>query len=105
MSDEIYVNTGGTLQQPFNDRSPENAQQPYIANGQQPYIANSQTPFTYSHRNPFTYRNPTNAQQPYIANAQQPSTYSFLYPAPYPFFFSGDGGGGFQPGGFAVERV
>ena len=83
MSDEIYVNTGGTLQQPFNDRSPENAQQPYIANGQQPYIANSQTPFTYSHRNPFTYRNPTNAQQPYIANAQQPYPYIANARQPY----------------------
>jgi len=29
-----------------------------------------------------------------------------LYPAPYPFFQPfGGGGGGFQPGGFAVERV
>ena len=83
MSDEIYVNTGGTLQQPFNDRSPENAQQPYIANGQQPYIANSQTPFTYSHRHPFTYRNPTNAQQPYIANAQQPYPYIANARQPY----------------------
>ena len=34
MSDEIYVNTGGTFQQPFNDRQPSNAQQPYIANAQ-----------------------------------------------------------------------
>ena len=75
MSEEIYVNTGGTFQQPFNDRQPANAQQPYIANAQQPYIANAQTPFTYQNRTPFTYRNPTNAQQPYIANAQQPYPY------------------------------
>ena len=75
MSEEIYVNTGGTFQQPFNDRQPANAQQPYIANAQQPYIANAQTPFTYQNRTPFTYRNPANAQQPYIANAQQPYPY------------------------------
>lgn len=83
MSDEIYVNTGGTFQQPFNDRQPSNAQQPYIANGQQPYIANAQSPFTYQNRAPNTYRNPTNAQSPYIANAQQPYPYIANARQPY----------------------
>ena len=83
MSDEIYVNTGGSFQQPFNDRQPSNAQQPYIANAQQPYIANKQTPFTYSNRSPFTYRNPVSGQQPYIANAQQPYPYIANARSPY----------------------
>ena len=88
MSDEIYVNTGGTLQQPFNDRSPENAQQPYIANAQQPYIANAQNPFTYQNRSPFTYRNPVNGQQPYIANAQQPYPFTYTANAQQPYIAS-----------------
>jgi hypothetical protein len=83
MSDEIYVNTGGTFQQPFNDRQPSNAQQPYIANGQQPYIANAQQPFTYQNRQPAIYQNPTNAQQPYIANAQAPYPYIANSQTPY----------------------
>ena len=83
MSDEIYVNTGGTFQQPFNDRQPSNAQQPYIANAQNPYIANAQQPFTYQNRQPGTYQNPTDAQQPYIANAQQPYPYIANSQTPY----------------------
>ena len=83
MSDEIYVNTGGTFQQPFNDRQPSNAQQPYIANGQQPYIANAQQPFTYQNRAPSSYRHPASAQQPYIANAQQPYPYIANARQPY----------------------
>ncbi len=83
MSEKIYVNTGSTFQQAFNDRSPRNAQQPYIANAQTPYIANSQTPFTYSNRQPAKYQNPTSAQQPYIANAQQPYPYIASARQPY----------------------
>jgi len=83
MSEKIYVNTGSTFQQPFNDRSPKNAQQPYIANAQTPYIANSQTPFTYSNRQPAKYQNPTDAQQPYIANAQQ--SYPYIANARQPY--------------------
>ena len=83
MSEKIYVNTGSTFQQAFNDRSPRNAQQPYIANAQTPYIANSQTPFTYSNRQPAKYQNPTSAQQPYIANAQQPYPYIANARQPY----------------------
>jgi len=83
MSDKIYVNTGTTIQQSFNDRQPSNAQQPYIANAQQPYIANSQSPFTYSNRNPALYRNPTSNQTPYIANAQQ--AYPYIANARQPY--------------------
>tara|TARA_S200000501_G_scaffold91725_1_gene85133 strand:- start:9928 stop:11319 length:1392 start_codon:yes stop_codon:yes gene_type:complete len=83
MSEKIYVNTGSTFQQAFNDRSPRSAQQPYIANAQTPYIANSQTPFTYSNRQPAKYQNPTSAQQPYIANAQQPYPYIANARQPY----------------------
>lgn len=103
MSEEIYVNTGGTFQQPFNDRQPANAQQPYIANAQQPYpyianarnpyIANAQQPYPYianarqpiiaNAQQPYPFTYTANARQPYIANARQPSTYNNRYPAGY----------------------
>ena len=74
MSDEIYVNTGGTFQQPFNDRQPSNAQQPYIANGQQPYIANAKSPFTYQNRQPGTYSR--QGQTPFTYHNRSPFTYA-----------------------------
>ena len=57
MSDEIYINTGTTIQQPYQGQVVKNAQEPNTRDIQQPYIANSQTPFTYQNRSPFTYQN------------------------------------------------
>ena len=84
MSDEIYINTGTTIQQPFNQRNPAQGTTPTTAQrtAQQPAIA--QQPGTYSNRSPFTYRHPANGQQPYIANAQQPYPYIANAQNPYP---------------------
>jgi hypothetical protein len=83
MADEIYINTGSTFQQPYNARTPANAQQPYIANAQQPYpyIANAQQPYIANAQQPYPYI--ANAQQPYIANAQQPYPYIANAQQPY----------------------
>jgi len=83
MSDEIYINTGTSFQQPFNQRNPAQGTQPATAQrvAQQPAIA--QQPATYQNRSPFTYRNPANSQQPYIANAQQPYPYIANAQNPY----------------------
>ena len=84
MSDEIYINTGTTIQQPFNQRNPAQGTSPTVAQrtAQQPAIA--QQPGTYDNRSPFTYRHPANGQQPYIANAQQPYPYIANAQNPYP---------------------
>ena len=84
MSDEIYINTGTTIQQPFNQRNPATGTTPTTAQrtAQQPAIA--QQPGTYTNRSPFTYQHPANGQQPYIANAQQPYPYIANAQNPYP---------------------
>ena len=83
MSDEIYINTGSTFQQPFNQRNPAAGTVPTIAQrvAQQPAI--TQQPSTYQNRSPFTYRHPASAQQPYIASAQQPYPYIASNQTPY----------------------
>jgi len=94
MADEIFVNTGTTFQQPFNQRSPSivqttttaqrvaqvatNTQQPYpyIANTTiaYPYIANAQTSYTANAQQPYPYT--ANSQTSYTADAQQPYPYT-----------------------------
>ena len=83
MSDEIFINTGTSIQQPFNQRNPAQGTQPAVAQrvAQQPAI--TQQPFTYTNRSPFTYRHPADARQPYIANARQP--YPYIANAQTPF--------------------
>ena len=111
MSEEIYLNTGTSFQQPYIARVPANAQTP--ATGQAParQPLSGQTPFTYQHRAPATYSNPVsyrvpvvaqatgttpveaNSQTPYTAQARQPArtpagyqvpfTYDARYPARY----------------------
>ena len=93
MPDEIYVNTGTSFQQPFNDRTPNivttavdaqrvaqaatNTQQPYpyTANAQQSYTANAQQPYPYIANQPTTYPYIANSQTSYIANRQNPFPY------------------------------
>ena len=93
MPDEIYVNTGTSFQQPFNDRTPNivttavdaqrvaqaatNTQQPYpyTANAQQSYTANAQQPYPYIANQPTTYPYIANSQTSYIANKQTPFPY------------------------------
>jgi hypothetical protein len=83
MAEEIYINTGGSFQQPYNARTPGNAQT--TAQGRTPftYIAQGRSPFTYQNRSPFTYIAQGQAQNPYIANAQQPYAYQANAQTPY----------------------
>tara|TARA_B110000285_G_scaffold73238_1_gene84445 strand:+ start:315 stop:2177 length:1863 start_codon:yes stop_codon:yes gene_type:complete len=101
MSDEIYVNTGTSFQQPFNDRTPlivntavtaqrvaqaaTNTQQPYpyIANAQTTYQASAQQPYPYTANRTISYPYIANAQTPYIANNQTPFPYIANGQQPY----------------------
>ena len=101
MSDEIYVNTGTSFQQPFNQRSPlivntpvtaqrvaqaaTNTQQPYpyIANAQTTYQASAQQPYPYIANRTISYPYIANAQTPYIANNQTPFPYIANGQQPY----------------------
>jgi hypothetical protein len=83
MSEEIYINTGNTFQQPYTARVPANAQTPVSARQPARQPAQGRTPFTYQNRSPFTYRNPVSGQQPYIANAQAPYPYIANSQTPY----------------------
>ena len=83
MSEEIYINTGSTFQQPYTARVPANAQTPITAQAIARTPAQGRSPFTYQNRAPFTYRNPSNGQQPYIANAQAPYPYIANSQTPY----------------------
>ena len=91
MADEIYINTGTTIQQPYQGQVVKNAQEPNTRDIQQPYIANSQTPFTYQNRSPFTYQNIVSAQEPNIRAKQSPFTYArqgrtpFTYQHPFTY--------------------
>ena len=83
MSEEIFVNTGTSFQQPYIARQPAIGTAPAIGTvpARTPTIV--QTPFTYSNRTPFTYQASRNAQTPYIAAAQQPYPYIASNQTPY----------------------
>ena len=87
MSDEIYLNTGTTIQQPYQAQGPANAQQPVIAQQIRNYTANARQPGTYQTRTPFTYRNPSSGQQPNIRNTQSPFTYARQGQSPFTYNF------------------
>ena len=83
MSEEIFVNTGTSFQQPYIARQPAIGTAPAIGTVPARTPTNVQTPFTYSNRSPFTYQANRNAQSPYIANAQQPYPYIASNQTPY----------------------
>jgi hypothetical protein len=83
MSEEIFVNTGTSFQQPYIARQPAIGTTPAIGTVPARTPTNVQTPFTYSNRSPFTYQANRNAQSPYIANAQQPYPYIASNQTPY----------------------
>ena len=97
MSEEIYINTGTTIQQPYQGQSLRNAQNAETRQAAAQTPANAQTPFTYQNRQPTTYRNPVNSQQPNIRNAQTPFTYQrsgrlpFIYTHRSPFTYQRTG--------------
>ena len=83
MSEEIFLNTGTSFQQPYIARQPAIGTTPAIGTVTARTPTNVQTPFTYSNRSPFTYQANRNAQSPYIANAQQPYPYIASNQTPY----------------------
>jgi hypothetical protein len=83
MSEEIFVNTGTSFQQPYIARQPAIGTAPAIGTVPARTPTNVQTPFTYSNRSPFTYQASRNTQSPYIANAQQPYPYIASNQTPY----------------------
>ena len=97
MSEEIYINTGTTIQQPYQGQSVRNAQNAETRQTTAQTPANAQTPFTYQNRQPTTYRNPVNSQEPNIRNAQTPFTYQrtgrvpFIYTHRSPFTYQRTG--------------
>ena len=85
MSEEIFVNTGTSFQQPYIARQPASGRTPAIGTVEARTPTNVQTPFTYSNRTPFTYRSPVSAQQPYIAQGRQPGTYARQGQTPFTY--------------------
>ena len=85
MSDEIYLNTGTTIQQPYQAQGPANAQEPVIAQQVRNYTANKRQPLIYQTRTPFTYRNPSSARQPNIRDTQSPFTYARQGQTPFTY--------------------
>ena len=83
MSEEIFVNTGTSFQQPYIARQPAIGTSPAIGTVEARTPTNVQNPFTYSNRTPFTYQASRNAQSPYIASAQQPYPYIANSQTPY----------------------
>ena len=97
MSDEIYINTGTTIQQPYQAQAPSNAQQPVTAQQVRQITASARQPGTYSTRTPFTYGNPSSGQTPSIGQSQAPFTYvtqgqtPFIYTLRSPFTYARQG--------------
>ena len=85
MSEEIFVNTGTSFQQPYIARQPASGRTPAIGTVEARTPTNVQTPFTYSNRTPFTYRNPVSGQQPYIAQGRQPGEYARQGQTPFTY--------------------
>lgn len=91
MADEIYINTGTTIQQPYQGQAIVTGTTPVIRQriAQTPVIG--RTPFTYSNRSPFTYQAigrtpvPYQHQVPatYVGQGRQPVIYQSAVPATY----------------------
>ena len=91
MADEIYINIGSTIQQPYQGQAIATGTAPIIRQRIARQPANQQVPFTYSNRSPFTYARqgrtpaPYNHQVPatYVGQGRQPSTYVNQQPSTY----------------------
>ena len=90
MSDEIYINIGTTIQQPYQGQTPASAQsletkqkvERKSVNSQIAYQSPSQTPQTYRH--PTSSQTSINAQEsnPFTYDAQQQITFQSPYQSP-----------------------
>ena len=93
MSDEIYINLGTTIQQPYQGQVPANAQSNEIKQIIKQTPASSQTSYRSPSQTPAIYRNPVSGQSPltnvskqspftYQAQSQSPFTYQVTYQHP-----------------------
>lgn len=93
MADEIYINLGTTIQQPYQGQVPANAQSNETKQIIKQTPASSQTAYRSPSQTPATYRNPVSGQQPltnvekqtpftYQAQSQSPFTYQVTYQHP-----------------------
>jgi hypothetical protein len=93
MSDEIYINIGSTIQQPYQGQTPASAQSNETKQVVKRTPASSQTSYRSPSQTPSTYRSPVSGQQPltnvakqspftYQAQSQSPFTYQVTYQHP-----------------------
>ena len=85
MSEEIFVNTGTSFQQPYIARQPTIGTAPTIGTVPARQPADTQTPFTYQNRSPFTYRNPVSNQTPFTYQNRTPTTYERQGQTPFTY--------------------
>ena len=90
MSDEIYINIGTTIQQPYQGQTPASAQSLETKQKVERKSVNSQSLYQSPSQSPQIYRNPTNAQttisaqesNPFTFQAQQQITFQSPYQSP-----------------------
>ena len=90
MSDEIYINIGTTIQQPYQGQTPASAQSLETKQKVERKSVNSQTLYQSPSQSPQIYRNPTSAQttisaqesNPFTFQAQQQITFQSPYQSP-----------------------
>jgi len=90
MSDEIYINIGTTIQQPYQGQTPASAQSLETKQKVERKSVNSQIAYQSPSQTPQTYRHPTskqtniNAQEsnPFTYDAQQQITFQSPYQSP-----------------------
>ena len=85
MSDEIYINIGTTIQQPYQGQIPASAQSNETKQIVKQTPANSQTSYRSPSQTPSTYRNPVSAQQNNQVSKQTPFTYAFQSQSPFTY--------------------
>ena len=83
MSEEIFVNTGTSFQQPYIARQPTIGTAPTIGTVPARQPANTQTPFTYQNRTPTTYAR--QGQTPFTYDNRQPGTYERQGQTPFTY--------------------
>jgi hypothetical protein len=91
MADEIYINIGSTIQQPYQGQAIATGTSPVIRQRIARQPANQQVPFTYQNRSPFTYARQGRTPAPYqhqvpatyVGQGRQPSTYVNQQPSTY----------------------
>ena len=84
MSDEIYINIGTTLQQPYQGQVPANAQSNEVKQAVRQISVNAQTTYRSPSQTPTTYRNPVNGQL-LVQVARQPSPFTYQNQQQNPF--------------------